>query len=187
MHKIKKWHFASFLGRPLNEVHVKCVCKLCIHKHSDKPVLDHNQNLQKCNLRKYIPSSPTPLNTFLQIWNSSEAFESNYWRKCLWDGCSHGLFLSINSKLRILLFTFKLLFLSVVFHCCKCKGTVPKAVRLMTKLNSSHLLFVYTRQFTLRIFYYRGILPFKFSVPCVVVKKLEAKISDLKLLFVFGR
>ena len=61
-------------------------CKMCIQKHSDKPVLDPNWNLQKCNLRKCIASSLTALNTFLWIWNSSEAFESNCWRKCLWDG-----------------------------------------------------------------------------------------------------
>ena len=70
-----------------NKVHVRFFfCKMCIHKHSDKPVLDPNWNLQKCNLRKCIASSLTALNTFLWIWNSSEAFESNCWRKCLWDG-----------------------------------------------------------------------------------------------------
>ena len=87
----------------------KRVCKSCIHKHSDKYMLDHNRNLQEFDLRKYIALSLTAPNTCLQIWNSLEAFESLYWwRKCLWDGCARELFLSMNSKL--LLFTFKLLF-----------------------------------------------------------------------------
>ena len=52
------------------------------------------------------------------------------------------------SVLATLLFTFKLLLLSVVFHCCKCKQTAPKAERQTTKFSSCHLLFAYTRQFT---------------------------------------
>ena len=52
----------------------------------------------------------------------------------------------MNSKL--LLFTFKLLLLSIVFHCCKHKQTAPKAEGQMTKFNAHHLLFTYTGQFT---------------------------------------
>ena len=52
------------------------------------------------------------------------------------------------SVLATLLFTFKLLLLSVVFHCCKCKQTAPKAERQTTKFRSCHLLFAYARQFT---------------------------------------
>ena len=95
----KKGHFASSIERPLNEVRVKRVCKSCILEHSDNRVLDHNRNLQKSYLRKYTDSSLTALNTFLQIWNSSEALESNCCRKCLWNGCARAPFLSINSKL----------------------------------------------------------------------------------------
>ena len=142
----KKGHFASSIERPLNEVRVKRVCKSCILEHSDNRLLDHNRNLQKSYLKKYTDSSLTALNTFLQIWNSSEALESNCCRKCLWNGCARAPFLSINSKL--LLFTFKLLFLSDVFHCCKRKRTSPKAERQTIKFNSCHLLFIHARRFT---------------------------------------
>ena len=40
--------------------------------------------------------SLTALNTFLRICNSSEGFESNCWRKCLWEGCTREPFLSMN-------------------------------------------------------------------------------------------
>ena len=75
-----------------------------------------------------------------------QAIESNFRRKCLWEKCACKLFLSMNSK--TLLFTFKLLVLSVVFDCCKCKQTAPKAERQTTKFSSCHLSFAYTRQFT---------------------------------------
>ena len=58
---------ASFLERPLNEVRVKRICKLCIREHSDNRVLDHDRNLQKADLTKEIASSLTALNTFLRI------------------------------------------------------------------------------------------------------------------------
>ena len=94
----------------------------------------------------HVSINSNALNAFLRIWNSSEAFESNWWRKCLWDGCAREPFLPMNSKL--LLSSFRLLLLSVVFYCYKCELTAPKAERQLTSFNSCQLPFAYSRRFT---------------------------------------
>lgn len=109
LHKIKRAFCELYRETFLHEVCVKRVCKSCICKHSDKHLPDHNWNLQRCNLRKHIASRLTALNTFLQIWNSSEAFER---RKCLWDGCTHEPFLSWTPNFCCLHYK------ATVFVCC---------------------------------------------------------------------
>ena len=56
------------MERPLNQVHVKCVWKSCIHKHSDKHMLDHNWNLQKSNPRRYNTASSLTALTKGKVW-----------------------------------------------------------------------------------------------------------------------
>ena len=116
MHKINKGHFASFLGRPLNEESVKRVCKSCTREHFDRRMLDLNRNLQMSGLRKYIASSLTALSTFLRIWNSSEAFEYN----CL---CGMGALASRFCQWtpNLCYLHLGLLLLYVAFYCCRRK------------------------------------------------------------------
>ena len=163
----KKGHFASFMKRHLNQVCVNCVWKSCICKHSDKGVLDHNRNLQKSYLRRYIASSLTDLFTNLKFMRS-------LWKQLLEevsvDRCACRPFLSINSKL---------LLLHLSYCYCLLFFTAVNANKLLQKLRGRWQSSVLT---ICLLHAWGGLLV---GIPCFLVEKLKAKFSGFKLLFVF--